>query len=617
MKKNDKLDNNTAKLKKAVCEKSSVSSLMIKIYDEQIMRVYADSFENDKMHKYVQELLDLTLQKTSTEELLEKEKDDTNRQSLTDKIEELKNDISKVKKDKAEWSYSLCKNKGYYDAFFNNLESIDNEEYEIYGILHDKDLQIEDFFNYKADIQHIHIGVRSLKTTGKVQPVPKRFEVEEMCKMLKVEFREDLDKKILDNDAIDIVKKWHNYVYYLTHEDDNSRIEGKHVYEREEIHMNVTSERYLATIRGINRITHTKVTKEEIAEVFDDIAGFGQEGKPFDLMMKTIFPNTSTRNYIKVNEPILKAVQKAYNTGADEWIATFPTLDSHCIFIYGEYDTGKSSAITSALEQLNVDPKTIHIPKGADDLTLYLGLTTNHKWAVFDDVSMKMILKVADKKPTYVRCMFGYTLCALENIIVVSNKSPKEYFHLDDENPDKRAQGEAMLSRFAVFKTSIYDNSLVLEQYMKRGTRGTSMFFDNKRWINNLVDKINPSLIEYGKKDKMDNTEMLLLDTPEEYDAWMWNKHLAADDDYWIKIPDIKKFLEYFRYYYNIFNDTDAALDEIQNDLRDEYMTKYLRERYEQIRDIIRTCIDNDVPYPDSIDYDEYSVLCLMFYQEV
>lgn len=487
---------------------SFVSQLMIKIYDEHIIRYYGTAAENDTVKSYVQQLFSLIKQKQDVvnkyNELSKGKLSSEEKNSLVEKKEvelvPIEEKFASVQLEKASYTGRICSEGKYYEKFFRNIEECDDSEYEIYAILHDKDVEWEDFFTSKKDVQHIHIGFRCLGTEGKVKPRRKRVAVSFILDLLHIKFDPELDESILDHDAIAIVQHWANYVYYLTHEDEKSMVDGKFMYDRDEIVRNCSKARYEATIRGIDSLRKTKIDTVDISSVRTEFVKMASEGHSLDDIIDVFFPREETRNYIKTNKTSSVMVNEMYKEGANNWISSFPSMVCRNIYIKGKPSIGKTYSIKRVLKDIGVPDGEIFIPRGQDGTT-FVGLTSAHKWGIFDDTEVSQIIKVGDDSPCFVRCLYGYTLCALQYNIVISNQSFEKYFgYYKDKQPDKY---DAVLSRFCIAEFRD-DGTYSVKKYMSRGSR-SDRIFEDKKWCNDILKRMSEYISSYSERDNYDS----------------------------------------------------------------------------------------------------------------
>lgn len=462
----------------SVNKDSQVSKLGIKIYYEQIIRYYGTELEKDTIHKYITQLFELRSKRNEVEGILkaEKEKKSPDSKLIEDnekELTELEGKADSVMEEKRSYLKSVISSTDYLTRFWDNLEHIDSAMFEVYGILHNMDTVPIDFFNSKDDEHHLHIGIRSLTMSYKTASVAKRYPISYLLRLLHIEFDPELDKGIVDHDAVAYVYYWCNYVYYLCHDDDNSESEGKYHYDRSCVHMNVTEDKYNDTLRGVLTCRKRKVSTSDIAEYRQQIIELASMGRSSDSVMRSVFVEEDARDLIYTNDNLEKAFNKHYKRGIDLWIANNPTFYKRCIFIYGKGEIGKSRALASTIASLGYRPEEIFIPKGTDN-TLYMGLELTHKVAVFDDIDAKMVLKVCDDRPCTPRVLFGFAFAALELVIICTNEKPLDYFSYYKDS----AKYEPTLSRLAVFKVEDADGSVTFEKPMTRGSRNDRIYED-------------------------------------------------------------------------------------------------------------------------------------------
>lgn len=565
--KNDKLQKANDEARASINPMSEVAQLMIKVYPEQLIRTMGTALENDTIHRYVTQIFEQCKNPDGTSKF---DKDNPMDDDTRDKVRAINDELNT-------YAHTTCQDKGYYETFFTTIEDLDDELFEAYAILHDSDYTGKSFWDYHQDKPHIHVGIRSLKFYEQVKPRRKAFQVQRMLDLLGIVFDKKLDGDLVDNDAIAAVHYWSNYIYYLTHEDEKSMLEGKHQYGRGEIRTNSSQARYEATIRGIDTIRTRQVTIKDIAEHRKDIIDLASQGLTSHDVLTAICDMDTAVDYIETSNSLGRQFNDVYLKGAEQWIASNPRMDSHCIYIQGSPDMGKTYAFDRVTEAMGVTPDTVFIPKGTDLATFY-GLTTKHKWGLFDDVPIKYILKVGDDKPCYVRCLYGFACCAIENLIIINNAPFDDYFSYygDDEDKDKM---EAVKSRFAVARITP-TGGYILDKVMTRGSR-TDRVYKDKEWVINFLDKFTESTKEYCKEESLPSSIIMETDCREmglqllKYDNIM-HSPFPEDREMLKLLPLRDKFLNEMKSLYHSIDPEDPSSEFVVM----QHLKDYLKDRY-------------------------------------
>lgn len=464
---------------------SKVKKICIKCYYEQIVRYYGDESENETIHKFASDLVDVY-------ECIKSENDEVIISALNKRKDE-------ILAEKRKYLNDICQNKGYLQNFFSRVRTLDKSTFEGYAILHNKDVFWDDFFNSHEEFEHIHVVIRGTCYDKSVNR--RAFKVSDILDLLGLKFDENLDRSILDNHAIEVCNNFEQFVKYLTHETRESEVDGKYPYSRDEVITNMSAEEYREIIETVDRLDKRTIKKDDIIALMKPFRDMGKQMISFeDCLLRTC--GEYVRDYIKSTPTFKKTLIDAYNEGLDVAINERKYIDRICIYIYGKSEIGKTTAVEYLCRKLGYSGNDIYVVRQGSGK--YDGLNANHKILFCDDTSLQDILVVADERAVALHRRGSNDRPWVGNLVIcTSNKTPSEFFHEDVS--DESTAGR--ISRFAIVR-ACEDGKLILERPIMRGSR-TEKVYEKKKKVLEYLEIMQESTVSYCSRYQSKEEDVL------------------------------------------------------------------------------------------------------------
>lgn len=505
-KKSKKKNNEEKKLKLGI--DSRTRRLLVKINQEQVV-YYNEPDGNEELSKRVDHLIELKKQINAI-----KDSDD----SLTVTMREnLSVEFDKAMKEKNEWLTKYCEDKGYLKSFFENILSIDNKQFEVFAAPHDKDVFWDNFFQSHPEDYHIHIVV-----LGKLNNATKKrriFRISDVLDMLHIRYDEKRDLSVLDMGAIQVCKHIADSIQYLLHWTALSEEEGKFIYDRDVLVTNDedAADEYLSMTPELSK---THLERMNAVEASKYAEAFTNQGKAL-VSFKDAFLNVGLPLWFwhssQGKKTVMNVFENAYIEGLEQG-AALTHIGRICLYIYGEYDLGKTTAVEHLCDYLNVPRDAVF--EAHNGYGKYDGLNAKHQMLVADDTGLTDVLKIADEKVAILpQRNRGKALFSGNLLIVTSNKKPEDFFHKTKEDkhgnvltdkdglPRVDEEYESRISRFVFIKAG-KDGTLTIEKPCTRGSR-LEKAFERHQVVKELVRIMEESTKEYCSFEQVTSDEIL------------------------------------------------------------------------------------------------------------
>lgn len=454
---------------------STVRSLNLKFYDEQLIESMGTPEEIDTCNKLSQAIIDC-----KTKEL------------RSQHVEKLNTYV-----------YSVIESKGYDKKLYDNIRSVDPLYAQIYGIRHDRDYLEDDFFCPSIEKRHYHVILRLVPDEHKNYPVVK---ARTLLNLLGIKYRKKFDETIILNKAMETVGKFPTALLYLTHEDDSAIRAGKTIYSKSELITNMPESAYELIIKNLlEHIKPHRITYAEMNEICDRFYNAGLHGQSFNKLIEAYgrFNLYSQSKY--------QVIEKMYRDGIEKRLSENHELNRLVLYIQGASDMGKTCNIVPALERCGVSHPYIVRHSGNGNLD---GLQPDHDALVFDDsFRLDNILTAADQyECSLYKRNKGNSYFFGNYLIILSNEKFEDWidevtgFHRDEYgylSPSDQERYNAIINRFCVVKLIWRTSTRVgydMLRLFKRGGEGSDksifirgMFLDFMRiyiaTINEYWDK--------------------------------------------------------------------------------------------------------------------------------
>lgn len=376
-----------------------------------------------------------------------------------------------------------------WDNTVQSIKSIDKNIMQVIGICHNQDINSDDIWECALEKPHYHIIVRILNK--------KQKSISTILKLLGVAYRKGLDDSLWRNHGVETVGNFQSMATYLTHETDQALLDGKHVYNLEELVSNLTIDEIKLIREGYIRVSSSvyKVSYNELIALDDQAFTLGYELRNFDEWYNN--QPFGIRSHAKLNT-IIESYYRGVKTRVDE----HTELIRLCVFIQGTPNTGKSYAAESSLKGYNI----LKISGGGtgkfDNLKPYTDAI------IIDDDVCPNLLNVSDNYMTSVyRRNKNNPIWTGKYLIVTSNLTFNCW--LEQCGINKAEHIDAMCSRFYICelkKVSDYNCLYCLSPSM-RGNYEQQ--FERKRMFIEFRDRYNASLKEYVlSTDKVDYSDV-------------------------------------------------------------------------------------------------------------
>lgn len=399
-----------------------------------------------------------------------------------------------------------------WDAVKQHIKSIDKSKWQVIGICHDRDYNVDDYWEPSVEKPHYHIIVRVLNG--------KNARVEQILRTIGIVYRPVEDKSLWENHGVESCADYTNMAVYLTHETEQAILDGKEQYRLDELVSNLSLEEIKQIREGYARVSNSteKVTPRMMAKLDEDAYELGRKIGNFDAWYRAL-PFSVRKN------AGMKTIKESYEMGKSERLeelqegAKIPRL---CVYIQGEPGLGKSYAAKYAMQKLG--QKFLPIGEGTGKFDK---LKETHGAIIIDDTQCPNLLQMADTSITdaHKRCN-GNPLWVGEYLIVTNNDPFEDW--LDECGFRSVKKMQAAKDRFYVCHLGKVEGSgrYVLEciSPAQRGDDELSQEIDD-RYIA-FRDYYNESLAEYHSKRRKRDISSRLHDlngyiaTPEEIAAY-------------------------------------------------------------------------------------------------
>lgn len=325
---------------------SSVKTLSLKFYGEQVLEFYGTDAERAEVRTYAERLKDATYALKDAEEQDKKGQLDPNEVD----IDQLRADREQALLDLDAKVTEIVTDRGYWEDFTRNLQSLDPDDVQVFMIVHDKDYNSDDFWLPSVEKPHIHLICRLTPKQG-VKRAPLKLRT--MLNKLHVRYREDLDKTVVEN-GVSTIRDFAAMLLYLTHETEQAKRDGKWMYSREEIITNVSDMVYDEILNGLSgRLSDVKLSEKELTTICADAYNAGYSLTDFNLFAKDV------GMYSLFSSSKCKVVERFYKNGIDARMNEHRSLDRCIIYMQGRQGDGKTYNSREALQNLGIPPQNI------------------------------------------------------------------------------------------------------------------------------------------------------------------------------------------------------------------------------------------------------------------
>lgn len=356
------------------------------------------------------------------------------------------------------------------------------DKYQIHAIVHYADRlegkgTAKEFFRPAIEKPHAHLLliVSGTKSDGHRNERRLRIILNYLKSVAGIEYREDTDAELLMNGGA-IKGSWRDrahirYLCYNTHETDDARMDGKHLYDRSECHTNIPPEiladyyKTYADSMSKQAFLGEEAYVNYAEECGRNILCNSHEGNARKCFSDFWFETVP----FKLRSATMKTkCQDAYEYGVDKALSSPDALKRIrcCIFIKGAGDMGKTYNSKSALQSLG---RTVYAVESGKTGKLD-NLKPSDGAIVVSDNSIGDLFAMSDNMPcrAYRRGSHNPVFTG-DYLIITSNMSLLAY--LDKFYSDLIADFdscEALLSRFFECELSA-DGTLQVKSLCKRG----------------------------------------------------------------------------------------------------------------------------------------------------
>ena len=410
--------------------------------------------------------------------------------------------------------------EGGIEALKGRVFAIETKEYWIWGIVHDKDLNADEIFEPAFKKPHVHVWVVR-KATKKGNIIDRR-KVSTILNMLGIKFRPGLDDELWRNRGVEPIKNIPDCVAYATHETKQCELEGKEVYDRDEIFSNLSKDELDQIREGYTRISAVAQkadlkTQAELAELAYKIGYTGeQDWKEFEKGLPTMLQRGSAYLWLR----------RKYAEGMAQRFEENRSLVRLSIFIQGPQNVGKTTGARKAIEAMGLSCYEV---SDGGKTGRWDRLTPAHDALLVDDTTINDVLGMADNKVIEVYRRNGENPYFCGRLFVVCSNINFEDW-LKACNVQDR-QKEAARSRFYLCRV-IEENGeprLVVDEHSARGT--TAEQAKRMEMFLQFAKPMESSMREYKaiKKEKVDYSPLDAYRETEPRQMSLWDKPKAQD----------------------------------------------------------------------------------------
>lgn len=309
-------------------------------------------------------------------------------EQLLDPSDRVKYSALKGKKDftasEAHWVRNA--EKVAMTNFTQNVEAMDNTVWEVYAVLHDRDLvrNSDDIFDIAFKKPHIHVYARRLEVS-KSRRSRKRFRVYTILKDLGLNYNPKADSKMWDSHGAEIIKQpFENSIAYAMHETKRAKLDGKEPYSISDVITNQSSDKVAFYLKKYKK-GYKKTTEVDWDEFSEECYQLGLKCGDISAFFEDQLSVTlqTTRQ--------AQLCRKKYEEGLAEGISAYGDITRVSVLIHGMGNLGKTENARKALQKM--DKKTYIAARGSGK---YDGLTHSTDAIIFDDMYGSDIRNVTD-----------------------------------------------------------------------------------------------------------------------------------------------------------------------------------------------------------------------------
>lgn len=298
----------------------------------------------------------------------------------------------KAKDDKkltfADKSWISSIEKEAMDIFSSSVRRMNSDKWEIYAVLHNRDLvrNPDDMFEVSYKKPHIHVYVRRMEYSESRRS-RKRFRVSTVLRDLDLNYNSKEDTKMWDSRGAEIIKQpFENSIAYAMHETRKAKSDGKEPYSIEDVITNQPKgmveyylKKYKKKCKKVGEVDWDDFAEEcyELGLRCGDISAF------FDDRISVTLQTSKQAQFCR----------KKYEEGLAEGITRINNLTRVSILIHGESNTGKTENARKAL--LAMGKKVYVAPRGTGK---YDGVKNTTDGIIFDDTYPSDIRNVMDNR---------------------------------------------------------------------------------------------------------------------------------------------------------------------------------------------------------------------------
>lgn len=365
-----------------------------------------------------------------------------------------------------------------WEKFKETVRGIDKSKFQVEAILHDKDTLSDDKWAPANEKPHVHTILRCVGGT-------KNRKVRTLLNMLGIQYRKGVDDELWENHGVETVSDFSGYSMYLTHDTEQAQLDGKWVYDLDEVVTNLTPEELQQVRDGYARMSSERPTPALMRSLDADARKLGDDLKDFEPWLDSQSVEVRSNSKIRAIE---RSYKYHYNTRLQELKGS--PLVRLCVFVQGRANLGKSYAAQYALAGYKIHSVKAGKSGKLDDLTLY------HDAIILDDCTCPNMLAMTDN---YVcqpyRRNNGNPLWRGKYFIVTSNKTFHQWLndcHMSDANI------EAMRTRFYVCEVLPDENGvpeLITISDSPRGTEEEQI--EREHMFHEFEQRFDKSLADY------------------------------------------------------------------------------------------------------------------------
>lgn len=347
---------------------------------------------------------------------------------------------------------------GRIEDIIEDIHGIDPDEYEVIGIVHNRDTKTDDLFEPSIEKPHVHVIIRiTCRPFKKITPVKVRtilnlfphLHYRLSHKNKDGEIEEGEDDELWKKKGVTTVGDFAEYATYLTHDTEKAIADGKAHYEMDELFSNL-SPGVIVQIRDGYRVYSDGGSKRSYKEMADLDAyayqlgyNLGDYDTWYDSLAYGIRKNAG-----------FKTIKESYYRGSQKRLKEHEEIPRLCVYIEGPPSSGKTATSIACLKGSGAE-----VLDASGQGTGRYDRLTPHTDAIIisDDVSANL-LNLADQYMcnVYKRGSNNPIWCG-HYFIVTQNISIDEWAgKCGFKNTE---QVDALKSRFFICKISEHDKS--------------------------------------------------------------------------------------------------------------------------------------------------------------